>query len=50
MQVYFKTIEGQTPNAEWEQRLTTVSTRFRELGTKAAGWTPGPKLAEPKPS
>jgi hypothetical protein len=50
MQVYFKTIEGQTPNAEWEQRLTTVSTRFRELGAKAAGWTPGPKLAEPKAS
>ncbi len=50
MQVYFKTIEGQTPDAEWEQRLTTVSTRFRELGAKAAGWTLGPKLAEPKPS
>ena len=50
MQVYFKTIEGQTPNAEWEQRLNTVSTRFRDLATKAAGWTPGPKLPEPKPS
>jgi hypothetical protein len=50
MQVYFKTIEGQTPNAEWEERLSTVSTRFRDLATKAAGWTPGPKLPEPKPS
>jgi hypothetical protein len=50
MQVYFKTIEGQTPNAEWDARLTTVSTRFRELGAKAAGWTPGPKMPEPKAS
>jgi hypothetical protein len=49
MQVYFKTIEGQTPNAEWEERLNTVSTRFRDLATKAAGWTPGPKLPEPTP-
>jgi hypothetical protein len=38
MQVYFKTIEGQTPNPEWEARLDSVSKRFRELGTKAAGW------------
>jgi hypothetical protein len=50
MQVYFKTIEGQTPNAEWEQRLNDVSTRFRELGAKAAGWTPGPKMPEPTAS
>jgi hypothetical protein len=48
MQVYFKTIEGQTPNAEWEQRLEQASGKFRELGAKAAGWVPGPKLPEPK--
>jgi hypothetical protein len=42
MQVFFKTIEGQTPNAEWEQRLSQASTRFRELGQKAAGWVGGP--------
>jgi hypothetical protein len=38
MQVYFKTIEGQTPNPEWEARLDSASRRFRELGTRAAGW------------
>jgi hypothetical protein len=38
MQVYFKTVEGQTPNPEWEARLDSASRRFRELGAKAAGW------------
>jgi hypothetical protein len=38
MQVYFRTIEGQLPNPEWEARLDSVSKRFRELGNKAAGW------------
>ena len=38
MQVYFRTIEGQTPNPEWEARLDSASKRFRELGAKAAGW------------
>jgi hypothetical protein len=47
MQVYFKTIEGQTPNPEWEARLSQVSAKFRALGEKAAGWVPGPKLPEP---
>jgi hypothetical protein len=47
MQVYFKTIEGQTPNPEWEQRLSQASTKFRELGQRAAGWVPGPKMPEP---
>ena len=47
MQVYFKTIEGQTPNAEWDARLSSASKKFRELGAKAAGWVPGPKMPEP---
>jgi hypothetical protein len=38
MQVYFKTIEGQKPDPEWEARLDSVSGRFKELGAKAAGW------------
>jgi len=42
MQVYFKEIEGQTPNAEWTARLEQVSSRFRDLGQKASGWEPGP--------
>jgi hypothetical protein len=49
MQVYFKTIEGQTPNPEWDARLTSASKKFRELGAKAAGWVPGPKMPEPQP-
>ncbi|WP_192256306.1 hypothetical protein [Mesorhizobium caraganae] len=35
MQVYFKTIEGQVPNAEWDQRLAEASSKFRELRDKA---------------
>jgi hypothetical protein len=49
MQVYFKTIEGQTPNAEWKDRLNTASRKFQELGGKAAAWIPGPKVS-PSPT
>ena len=34
-QVYFKTIEGQKPDPEWEQRLNGASAKFRELSEKA---------------
>ena len=37
MQVFFKTIEGQTPNPEWEAKLSSASSRFRELGQRALG-------------
>jgi hypothetical protein len=47
MQVYFKTIEGQTPNPEWEARLDSVSKRFKELGAKAAGWIGGRPAGRP---
>lgn len=36
MQVYFRAIEGQTPNAEWDRKLTEASSHFRELKDKAA--------------
>lgn len=36
MDVYFETIEGQTPNAEWDEKLTAASDKFRELKDKAA--------------
>jgi hypothetical protein len=36
MQVFFKTIEGQTPNPEWEARLANASEKFREISRKAA--------------
>lgn len=46
MQVYFKTIEGQIPNPEWDDRLEKVSAQFRELKEKAAGYLGG--AASPK--
>jgi hypothetical protein len=51
MQVFFKTIEGQTPDPLWKGRLSTASGRFRELSAKAAGWGPAtPSDATPKPA
>jgi hypothetical protein len=47
MQVFFKTIEGQTPDPVWSERLSTASTRFRELAGKAAGWAPKPVPGAP---
>lgn len=37
MQVYFRTIEGQAPNLEWDRRLTETSKKFRELKDRAEG-------------
>ncbi len=47
MQVYFKEIEGQVPNPEWIAKLESVSSKFRDLATKAAGWVPGPAVPPP---
>ena len=46
MQVYFKAIEGQTPNAEWDEKLSSMSAKFREIKDKALG---GGKAPEPAP-
>jgi hypothetical protein len=35
MQVYFKVIEGQVPNPDWDRRLSDASKYFRELKEKA---------------
>jgi hypothetical protein len=35
MDVYFKTIEGQAPDQEWDRRLSDASRQFRELKDKA---------------
>lgn len=49
MQVYFKVIEGQVPNPEWDNRLEEASSKFRELKEKAFGsgeasrWDGAPK-------
>ncbi|MEO9296827.1 hypothetical protein [Devosia alba] len=37
MQVYFKTIEGQQPDPEWEARLEQMSAKFRNLKARALG-------------
>ncbi len=37
MQVYFKAIEGQQPDAEWDARLEQVSGHFRKIKAKALG-------------
>lgn len=38
LQVYFKTTDQQTPDPVWEQRLESVSGKFRELKGKAQAW------------
>ncbi|MEO5322034.1 hypothetical protein PV773_01800 [Mesorhizobium sp. CC13] len=37
MQVYFRVIEGQVPNPEWDRKLEEASSKFRELKEKAFG-------------
>jgi hypothetical protein len=37
MDVYFRTIEGQVPNPEWDRKLSDASAKFRELKEKALG-------------
>ena len=39
--VYFRVIEGQQPNAEWERKLDSASSKFRDLGGKAMDWVRG---------
>ena len=36
MQVYFKAVEGQTPNPEMEQKLESLSDKFRSMKEKSA--------------
>ncbi|MER8916615.1 hypothetical protein NKI32_22615 [Mesorhizobium sp. M0761] len=47
MQVYFRTIEGQVPNAEWDQRLAEGSSKFRELRDKALASFGGSRWTQP---
>lgn len=44
MQVYFQTIEGQTPDPEWDSKLAGMSDKFRELKDRAIGATGSPAL------
>ncbi|MFI0845650.1 hypothetical protein [Mesorhizobium sp. IMUNJ 23232] len=51
MQVYFRRIEGQAPDPEWDRRLSDASKKFRELKEKAgasvggAAWGRAPGTA-----
>lgn len=47
MQVYFKEIEGQTPNPEWEAKLDQASDKFRELKDKALAYVAPAKSESP---
>ena len=47
MQVFFETIEGQTPNPEWKARLDQASAKFRNLGKRALDWVSGPAEGAP---
>lgn len=38
MEVYFKTVEGQSPDPVWDSRLEGASKKFGQLKEKAAGW------------
>ncbi|TNF21457.1 MAG: hypothetical protein EP318_07730 [Rhodobacteraceae bacterium] len=40
MQVYFKVIEGQTPDPEWDAKLEQMSGKFRKLKDRAFGPAP----------
>lgn len=45
MAVYFKVIEGQVPNPEWDAKLSGASTKFREIKDKALAGFGGAKVA-----
>lgn len=41
MQVYFKTIEGQSPDPVWDNRLSEASDKFRRMKDRAVDWARG---------
>lgn len=47
MQVYFPAIGGQTPNPEWDRRLSEVSSKFRDIKDKAVSWMAGKSASDP---
>ena len=48
-EVYFRVIEGQTPDPAWDERIGQVSRKFRELKEKAANWVGGGRSAPGAP-
>jgi hypothetical protein len=49
MEVYFRVIEGQSPDPAWDERIGQVSRKFRELKDKAANWVGGSRPAPGAP-
>jgi hypothetical protein len=41
MQVYFRTIEGQEPDPQWDRRIAQVSQKFVEMKERAIAWMSG---------
>ena len=41
MQAYFRTIEGQAPDPEWDARIGSVSRKFNEIKDRAVRWVGG---------
>ncbi len=50
LQVYFKTIEGQTPDPEWDARLEQMSSHFRKLKTRIADGPAGQSIRDGAPA
>jgi hypothetical protein len=50
MQVYFRTIEGQEPDPEWEARLEQMSDKFRTLKERALSAATGSGTGSSKPA
>lgn len=49
MQVYFRTIEDQTPDPAWDARLSDMSAKFRTLKERALGALPEREPAQEPP-
>ncbi len=47
MDVYFRAVEGQTPDPEWLAKLNSASAKFRDIGQKALDWARGRPSAMP---
>jgi hypothetical protein len=45
LQVFFRTTQGQTPDPEWDARISGVSRKFTELKDKAGQWVGGRSAA-----
>jgi hypothetical protein len=45
MEVYFRIIEGQQPDPEWDARISAVSRKFAEMKDKAIAWMTGSRAA-----